>query len=393
MLTAAIASSEPNSAGQLAACLEQTGLVESVKQWSVPGVKLEGLAAIPDIILLDLGRDPDAYFALGAHLRRLRPTVRLIACTATNPPNSQLLLDAMRSGVQDFVYKPVTPAALRDIIDRFHEQGVATEDRSVEKLIVVMGSKGGVGTTTVAVNLGVQLSTYARKQTVLLDLARPLGNAHLLLDLSPRFGIRDAIENIDRLDSHFFSGLLTTHKTKLAMLGGALHPEQWDSIPAALLDRVANVAQANSDVVLADVGSQFGSDWNAILQASRMILLVAETNVPALWNLERRLSALDGLGIHQQKVRIVINRWQKSDQDTLKSIEKSIKRPMFALLPNDFRKASHSINLGAPMIENHNNLTFQYRELAAQLTGQSATVAAKKPGIGTFFSFSGKRSS
>jgi len=239
--------------------------------------------------------------------------------------------------------------------------------------------------------LGVQLSTFANKSTVLLDLARPVGNAHLLLDLNPRFGIRDAAENIDRLDSHFLGGLLTTHKTKLAILGGALQPEQWDSIPAALLDRVANVAQANFDVVLADVGSQFGSDWTALLQASRMILLVAETNVPALWNLERRLGALQGLGIDQQKVRIVINRFHKGDQETLKGVEKNLKRSIFAFIPNDFRKANNSINLGSPMIENHNNLTSEYRDLAGQIAGTNSITGAKRIGIGNFFSLNTKR--
>src|SRR5260370_39944270 len=87
-----------------------------------------------------------------------------------------------------------------------------------------MGSKGGVGTTTVAVNLGVQLSTYTHKRVVLLDFARPLGNVHLLLDLHTKFGVRDAVENLDRLDSHFFSGLLTHHKTKLEILGGGTQP-------------------------------------------------------------------------------------------------------------------------------------------------------------------------
>ena len=96
----------------------------------------------------------------------------------------------------------------------------ATEIPSLNKLIVVMGSKGGVGTTTVTVNLGVQLATFAHKRVVILDFARPLGNVHLLLDLHPRFGVRDAVENLNRLDSHFFSGLLTQHKTKLEILGG-----------------------------------------------------------------------------------------------------------------------------------------------------------------------------
>ena len=115
---------------------------------------------------------------------------------------------------------------------------------AAERLIVVMGSKGGVGATTVAVNLGVQLCTHAQKRVVLLDLARPLGNAHLLLDLHPRFGIRDAIDNLDRLDSHFFAGLLERHKSKLEILGGAMQPEEWQTIPTAPLERVVNVAQA-----------------------------------------------------------------------------------------------------------------------------------------------------
>jgi pilus assembly protein CpaE len=294
MLTAAIASSDSTTAAQLLVSLQQTGLVTSVRSWTIPTDRVDASDSIPDVVLLDLGRDPEPQFAFGAHLRKLRPAVRLIACSGVNPPTQQILLDAMRSGVQDFVSKPVNPEALREIFSRFHQEGLAVEQRSTQKLIVLMGSKGGVGTTTVAVNLGVQLSTFAHKRVVLLDLARPLGNTHLLLDMSPRFGIRDAIENIDRLDSHFFEGLVTAHKTKLHLLAGAMHPEVWQSIPATLLDRIANVAQASFDMVLADVGSQFGSDWAPMLRSSRMILLVTETNVPSLWALERRLSALEG---------------------------------------------------------------------------------------------------
>jgi septum formation inhibitor-activating ATPase MinD len=104
------------------------------------------------------------------------------------------------------------------------------------------------------------------------------------------------------------------------------------------------------------------------------------------------LSALDGLGIHLSKVQIVINRWHKGDQETLKSIEKNIKRPISAILPNDFRKASTSVNLGTPLIENHNNtLTNHYRQLAVDLVGQDSVPVAKKSSIGGFLSFPTKR--
>ena len=385
MLTTAIATADRDGASQLLACLQQTGLVSSVKQWTLPTEKLpDASEGVPDVVFLDLSRDAESFFVFGAHLRRLRPAVRLIACSSS-APDQQTLLDAMRCGVQDFINKPVTPEALKDVLTRFRAEGLTAERKAAEKTIVVMGSKGGVGTTTVAVNLGVQLSTYARKHVVLLDFARPLGNVHLLLDLHPRFVVRDAVENLDRLDSHFFSGLLTTHKTKLEILGGATQLEEWQNIRIGPLERVVNVAQAGSDMVLVDVGSQFSSEWNPVFQNARMILVVAEANVPALWTLERRLLAMAGLGIDAERVRVVINRWHKGDEEALKSIEKSIKRPIFACLPNDFRKASMSVNLGMPLMENHNNvLTNRYRQLAGQLTGMDATPAEKKAGLGNF---------
>ena len=88
----------------------------------------------------------------------------------------------------------------------------------------------------------------------------------------------------------------------------------------------------------------------------------------------------------------MINRWHKGDQETLKSIEKNIKRPISAILPNDFRKASTSVNLGTPLIENHNNtLTNHYRQLATDLVGQDSVPVGKKTVLAASLSFPTKR--
>jgi len=390
MLTAAIASSDLTSSAQLLAGLEQTGLVASVLQWVVPTDRLPDSADhMPDVVFLDLARDPDPFFVFANQLRRIKPAVKLIACSAAVPPQPSLLLEAMRSGVQDFLGKPVQAESLKDLLLRVREDLHTTKDfPSQDKLIVVMGAKGGVGATTVAVNLGVQLTTFARKRTVLLDFARPLGNIHLLLDLHPKFGLRDAVEGLERLDSHFMAGLLTKHKTKLEVLGGTTQPEEWQSIDVNVLDRVVNVAQNSFDVVLLDIGSQFSGEWAAILRSARMILIVSEANVPSLWTLERRLLALKGFGIPQDRARILINRWHKGDDEVLKSIQKDINRPIFASLPNDFRKASQAVNLGTPLMENHNNtLTNRYRQIAGQLVGIDASVDEKKSPLSSLFSF------
>jgi len=391
MLMVAVASSDLTSSAQLLASLEQTGKVKSVKQWTIPTDRLpDANDTLPDVVFLDMNRGPEPFLQFAAQLRRAWPTVKLVACSASVPPNPQLLLEAMRSGVQDFITKPVDEAVLRDLLQRL-EKDLHSKERefvSNDKLIVIMGAKGGVGTTTVAVNLGVQLATSARKRTVLLDFARPLGNAHLLLDLHHRLGLRDSLENLDRLDSHFFAGLLTTHKTKLKLLGGVTQPEEWQGIDVAALDRVVNVAQNSFDTVLVDMGSQFSSEWNTILRMARLILIVAEANVPSLWTLERRLMALKGFGIEANRARIIINRWHKGDNEILKSIEKQINQPVFACFPNDFRKASQAMNLGTPLQENHNNiLNDRYRQVAGQLVGIDTAVREKKGSLSGLFSF------
>src|SRR5262245_18731672 len=393
MLTAAIASSDLTSSAQLLAGLEQTGLVSTVIQWTIPLDRIpESADQMPDVVFLDLSREPEPFFAFASQLRRTRPAVKLIACSAAVPPQQSMQLEAMRSGVQDFLGKPVQADSLKDLLLRISQDLNAKEFPSQDKLIVIMGAKGGVGATTVAVNLGVQLATFARKRAVLLDFARPLGNVHLLLDLHPRFGIRDAVENLDRLDSHFLAGLLTKHKTKLDVLGGTTQPEEWQTIDVNVLDRVINVTQNAFDVVLLDMGSQFSMEWAAILRMARMILIVAEANVPSLWTLERRLLALKGFGISQEQARIIINRWHKGDDEILKSIQKDINRPIFASLPNDFRKASQAVNLGTPILENHNNiLSSRYRQIAGQLVGIDTSVTEKKSPLSGLFSFPTKK--
>jgi pilus assembly protein CpaE len=161
-------------------------------------------------------------------------------------------------------------------LTRFFRQLAGNQARPVEKLIVVMGTKGGVGASTVAVNLGVQLTRLTQKRVVLLDFARPLGYVSILLDLQPRFSLCSGADNLDRLDTHFFGDLQTRHPSGLEVLAGTSSPDEWQSIPLAALTRVVEIAQKSSDFVLMDLGSVYSSEWSPILSLADKILLVAE---------------------------------------------------------------------------------------------------------------------
>ncbi len=383
MLMAAVASVVAKNSGYLRACLEQTGLVKAIMEWEIdPDRHPASGESVPDVVLIDLTRDQNACFAFAAHLRRLRPSVCLVACSPVQDPSSELLMQAMRSGMQEFLRQPIEATTLQEVLERFIKaRGPSAEPEAVEKLTVVMGSKGGVGATTVAVNLGVQLASLTKKRVVLLDFARPLGHVSLLLDLQPRFSIRDAIESLERLDSHYFTGLLTRHKSGLEILAGTTDPDEWFHIPVPVLPRVVNVAQSSCDYLLMDLGSVYSSEWSSVLHLARTMVVVAQADVPALWTLERHIAAMKGFGLDPDRLQIVINRWHRNDDEALKTFEKKVKRPIFACIPNDFRQVSEAVNLGTPLSRNHQDpLMARFRQMASQLAGVAPPAGGKRGG-------------
>lgn len=395
MLTAAVVATDAKSTSYLRACIEQTGLTESVVEWA-PSIEQHPQPGegVPDVVLLDLAGGTEVSLEFGAHLRRLRPSVCVIACSPLKQPDPDLLMQAMRSGVREFLAHPVDAISLEATLKRIIEEQGPGEKSLERKLIVVVGAKGGVGSTTVAVNLGAQLARTTRKRVILMDLARPMGHVSLLLDLRSRFSVRDATGNLERLDSHFFNALLTQHeKSGLEVLAGASDPDEWEDVMPSALLRVVNVAQSCCSHLLMDMGSFYSLQSRPLLRMARLIMLVAEADVPALWTLEKHLTKLSSWGIDADQCRVIINRYHRSDEDAIKAFEKRTKQPVFARLPNDFRQVSEAINLGTPLSRNHNNpLVSNFQQLAGRLTGASITEQAKKPAtIFGLFSNNSKR--
>ena len=389
MLTASVASVVPKNGSYLRACVEQTGLVKSIAEWGIePGRHPAPGELVPDVVVIDLTRELESCFEFAAHLRKLRPSVCLVGYSPVQNPSPGLLIQAMRSGMQEFLSHPVEAATLRELLQRHLQQrGSEEEPERSEKAIAVLGAKGGVGTTTVAVNLAVQLAAVAEKRAVLLDLARPLGLVSLLLDLQPRFSVRAAFENLERLDSYLLAGLLTRHKSGLEVLGGVTEPDEWQHIPVPILPRVVNVAQNCCDYLVMDMGSDYTSEWSPVFHLARSILLVTQADVPGLWSLERHLSALASFGLDPGKIQIIINRWHRPDEEALKAFEKKTKRSIFARIPNDFRRVSMAVNLGAPLAWDHNDpLVSRFRQMASQLVGVSLVAETKRGSLFNLFS-------
>ncbi len=391
MVTAGVASTDVKSAAYLLASLQQTGLVQSVLEWTLPAAQVpDSPESVPDVVLVELARDSQTPLAFAAQLYRVRPSVCIIACSTLEQPSPDLLMQAMRSGVREFLPQPVDPLALRETLERLIKERPLAHS-TAEKLVVIMGAKGGVGTTTIAVNLGVQLAQVTEKRVALLDFGRPLGHVSLLLDLQTRFGLRDALENLDRLDNHFFGGLLTTHKSGLQVLAGTSNPDVWQGTSVTALARVMNVAQSAADFVVADAGSFLSSEWAPALRLARFVIPVAETDVPALWSLERQLGVLRAAGLDSERFRIIVNRWHRSDDEALEAFEKKVQQPIFARLPNDFRQVSEAVNLGTALSRSSNDpLVSKFRRLAFECAGVQQEPEGKRGPLRGLFTSSAK---
>ncbi len=391
MLTVGVVSLDTKNSAALLAMLQQTGLVQPIPQWDLmAGDGPTTAAAVPDVVLVEIGRDVKTPLEFAARLHRLNPAVCIIAISGYQEPGPDLLMQAMRVGVREFLSPPIDPMIVREMLERLVKQkGIPQSD--TEKLIVVVGAKGGVGTTTVTVNIAVQLARGAGKRVVVIDFGRPLGHCGLLLDLETRFSFRAAVESLERLDSHLFSGLLASHKSGVHVLAGASNPDDWDRMTPASLARVVNVAQSSFDYVVVDLGCNASSEWAPVLRLARQVILVTETNVTGLWSLERVVSMLRSIGVESGRLRLVVNRWHKPDEEALKAFEKRIKLPIFERLPNDFKAVSRAVNMGAELSKGQNDqLVQKFRSIADQLSGGVSTPAAETKKGNFLGLFSGK---
>jgi len=241
-----------------------------------------------------------------------------------------------------------------------------------ERSVIVTGSKGGVGTTTVALNLAVHLAQLSEKRIALLELARPFGQIALMLDTRPRFTLLDALERAERLDGSLLVHLMTRHKSGVEMLMGARHlahsPEQRQHVTLEGILRVFEVAKSVFDFVIVDLGFVNAAEWARVLQSADKLLLVSEPSMLALGMLEGYLEAVDSAGLERAKFQVVVNRARQNDDAIIAKHERSLGQTFFARLPNDYRQVSESVKLGIPLTASSNNpLVGRYREMASRI--------------------------
>lgn len=265
-----------------------------------------------------------------------------------------LLMKLMRIGVKEFLPLPVDKVEFKAAVARFkkrNQAGGSAPDKKSGRVISVVGSKGGVGATTVAVNMAVSLMQRSKETTTaLFDMNTLFGEIPLFLDLTPKFHWGDITKNIDRLDSMFLMNILAKHSSGVHLLPSPAYLNG-NNFPAIdVIDRLMALMRTLFDFIVVDAGQSLEDVSLRMLQNSDDVVLVSQLNVSCLSNTNRLVKSLTDLGyVARDQLKVVINRSQKKNDITVEDAQAGIDKDIFHAIPNDFKATMAAINQGKPL--------------------------------------------
>jgi pilus assembly protein CpaE len=315
----------------------------------------------PDVVVLDVRGTTELPPVIPA-LRRQHPETGIVIVTTSLEP--ALLLEAMRAGVNELVCDPVTQADLEKAIHRVVRQRTVSAGR----IFAIVGAKGGVGATTVAVNTASVLGAAAKPDRALLvDLHQAGGDAAVFLGVEPRFSILDALENTHRLDLVFLKSLVTQVAPHVDLLASSERAVS-GSVDASTIRTVIDAATSAYRFTVLDVPRSDSAVLDA-LDRVHTIVVVANQELATIKS-TGRLAASLRQRYGRDKVTVVLSRSDRRADIGHADVERVLGVPVAHTFPSDYRAALQALNKGRPIaLDNHNELSSAFRRFALQLAG------------------------
>jgi pilus assembly protein CpaE len=313
----------------------------------------------PGVVVLDIRGQNQVPAALAA-FRKQHAASGVVLVVSTLDP--RLMLEAMRAGVTECVHDPVSPRELEDAVRRVL---VDRTPESTGQIVAFVGAKGGVGTTTLAVNTAAALAR-AGGDALMIDLHVGCGDAAVYLGVEPRFSIVDAIENLHRVDDAFFKTLVEKSKAGVDLLGPSDRLLQ-GGVDANRLRTVLEFAARKYRFTVLDVPR---SDISAldVLETASAIVIVTTQDLPALRHAGRLAHALR-TRYGGSRVTAVVNRFDRQAEIGHDDVERAIGTTVKHLIPSDYRTATHALNTGRPLVLEQGKLAQALRSLAGDFGG------------------------
>ncbi len=378
MLDILLISSDAERAGRIAALAAQANTghrLRTIRAGTARLAEYRESAQTADLLIIDdvhlKQSDLTAVEAVAANAPRL-------SCLLVTPSLSQdWLVAAMRAGVRHVLSWPIEEASFAAelaLIEEKRSSGAARESR----MLSFVSPRGGSGTTFIAVNLAYVLARERGKRTLVIDLSREFGDAHLMLaDKPPTATLVDVCTHIDRLDGAFFDTCALHVHPNLDVLAGTCDPTKAVDLRPAQIERIFSLVLPRYDAVLVDLGRSVDPVSMLALDRSSDIGVVLRQTIPHLHTGRRLVEILRELGYPPTKLRVLLNQYDKSENVDVATLEQALGVRIMHRLPRDEKHANQAIEQGMPLLEASRSsvLAHSVERLAEQLWPKPAEAA------------------
>lgn len=272
----------------------------------------------------------------------------------------------LRKSKKDFITKPIIKTRFLEIVNEIVEKMTSEQDFSGQgKVISVFSNKGGLGKTTVAVNLGYELARRDRRSKVaIVDMNLFLGDVTTFLDITPPYDLSFLIEKLDVTKD--VVDLTTQYSdSNYYVIADSPYRDYSRNITKEDVVKMLNVLRKKFKYIIIDNSSAITGKTKYILDLSDMILLITESNLPTLNNCKRCLDFFEHIGL-QKKTQIVLNRYSSFDECQKQDVADILQKDIFAVIPNDWQTSSSAINKGITIGETNpfSDIYYSFGELA-----------------------------
>lgn len=324
--------------------------IEALKWLQIPGNR-------PDMIISDLnmpemsGHD----FIKQVKLDPLNKYIPIIMLTAQSSMAQKVA--GFEAGVDDYLVKPVSSTELLLRIKALLARAVTaapTQQKMEATVFSVFSLRGGVGTSTLAVNLAVALAQLWGKNVPLLDLALTNGHCALMLNIKPKNTLAALAEREkEQIDSDMIESVLMPHPSGVKLLPAPASPVEAELISAATLEAIWPHFQSNYPFVVIDAGSQLNDVALAAFDRSHQVLLAFAPELASLKSTVDMLQVFKQLDYEPARIKPVLNQTFPKGQLAKKDLEGALRRTLDLTIPYDPALFIQAINSGQPIVESN----------------------------------------
>lgn len=353
----------------------------------------------PDLLIIDLtGRELDACLFIEVINYNVDSKTVVFGLHRELDPN--IIVKAVSSGVKEFIQYPQDPVALETALEKhwkfltkLNETQKGMQDDERAKIIPVFGSKGGVGASTVAVNLAHQLRLVTHKPVVLFDMDQIFGNTAVMLNFKASYAISDLVsEKPDDIDDDLLGKIVVHHDTGIDLVVACKSVlDENPLIPPELLERVMAYLRENYQYIIVDLPTHVVDPYHQyFVEMADDIMLVSSLDIPGLYRTRQYLELVKR-HLDMSKVKLILNRCDLKAAVGLsnENIEEEFKYPVFARLPNNWPLNVEAMSLGQTLgvVSPQADLVKSYQDLASKLSGVTISLASagkqddKQPGL------------